>query len=493
MGDKKIIIYSPLPLWQIHFATDLEIAEISLSRGDDVYWISCNSDLQVCESNPHGLKSRCNSCHYCFRRGMNWLQRDRLTVLHLNNVTPDQQKRINSYTQHPPETLDELKSLEIDKSDIGLAVFSSLVSLLREPEPDLASYRDYLVKSIYSALVVHYSLANYISTIIPDKVYLFNGRYAELRPALRICQNRGIEVFTHDRAGVQGRYNLVPNSYPHSIDYVKSSIVDHWHHSDHTEREKVEISTSWYCERVEGKDQAWFSFIKKQEKGSLPIQFDENKRNIGIFVSSEDEFVAIVEWKNSLYRDHNDGVKNIIDEYKDSLKKDFNFYIRVHPNLSGLNNTQTNYLEKIATEYDFVTVIPPESQVDTYALVEAVDVVLTFGTTVGIEAANMGKPSILAGRAFYEDLDVVMRPSSHRELIELLNNDNYNNLLLKHPISKRGLAMYGYYQATFGKPYRHVLQKNVNQCCMVRNGKKYSISLNRTRRLARFVLGLSGY
>jgi len=60
--------------------------------------------------------------------------------------------------------------------------------------------------------------------------------------------------------------------------------------------------------------------------------------------------------------------------------------------------------------------------VDSYDIVSAADVVLTFGSTIGIEAAYYGKPSILLGRAVYEDLGSCYVPSSHDELMKLLSS-----------------------------------------------------------------------
>ena len=49
-----------------------------------------------------------------------------------------------------------------------------------------------------------------------------------------------------------------------------------------------------------------------------------------------------------------------------------------------------------------VTVIPPESKVSSYDLMDACEKVVTFGSTTGLEACYWGKPSIIIGHSGFE-------------------------------------------------------------------------------------------
>jgi hypothetical protein len=49
-----------------------------------------------------------------------------------------------------------------------------------------------------------------------------------------------------------------------------------------------------------------------------------------------------------------------------------------------------------------VRLVLPEDSVNAYSLAEEADVGLTFGSTIGLEMAMMGKPVLLASRALYE-------------------------------------------------------------------------------------------
>lgn len=96
-----------------------------------------------------------------------------------------------------------------------------------------------------------------------------------------------------------------------------------------------------------------------------------------------------------------------------------------------------------------MTVIGPDDPVCTYTLLKNADVVLTFGSTVGIEAVFWGKPSVSAGQCYYRNLGGTYNPSSHSKLVELLRSN------LK-PKDREAALMYGYYWDTEGKRFKYV-------------------------------------
>jgi len=82
------------------------------------------------------------------------------------------------------------------------------------------------------------------------------------------------------------------------------------------------------------------------------------------------------------------------------------------------------------------------------------DKVVTFGSTVGIEAPFWGKPSILGGRAVYQQLGSTYNPDSHEELMGLLLTSGLP------PNDKLGSLMYGYFYNTFGIPFQYYKGEN---------------------------------
>jgi len=455
---KKVLIYSPMSLWTFHHATELEIAQKNLDEGNEVFWIRCQSELPVCQVNLDNFKSICMTCEQRSRSGLNWLQGERLHVLPVTNICEAEMLKIQNITDEMFVDMDSVKNYRVDGIDIGLAVLSSLISQLREPKPDILKYQKQVLLHTQAALAVYYSIRRYISEIVPDEIILFNGRFAVSRPVLRVAQEMGIKIFTHERVSVKGKYSLVENNYPHELEPGKQDIIRYWRESNLTEKEKISQAVSWYKERRKGLDQGWYSWVASQQSGKVPLEYDENKINIAIFISSEDEFSVLEGWENLLYEDQNKGIRRLVEDFSDDDQ--YRFYIRMHPCLAGVNNSQTRGLEQIGSMSDHAYIIDANSNVDTYALMDAVDIVITFGTTVGIEAVYIGKISILLGRTFYEDLEGVIVPKCHEEVVEYIRAYKKGQSLDDNS-SPLGAYIYGFYHATAGNDFKYVRQDEV--------------------------------
>jgi hypothetical protein len=67
-----------------------------------------------------------------------------------------------------------------------------------------------------------------------------------------------------------------------------------------------------------------------------------------------------------------------------------------------------------------VRVVMPDDSLNSYALMDEADIGLTYGSSVGIEMALLGKPVVLASRAFYENGTHILTIRSREELPGLL-------------------------------------------------------------------------
>jgi len=315
----KVLIYMPFADWIPHLATDLEIAAKHIENGDEVHIIQCSGDLPFCEPNPNHFKFRCMLCKSRRNRG--------LRIINL----PEQNRHelaLRKYYRDidVPEfsSLQELKDFKVDNVDIGMAVVSSLVSMVRESNPDLRLYDNYIRENLSMAIAIYDAITHHLKEINPDIFYLFNGRFVPLRPALRAAQDFGVKTYVHERAGVLQRYSLTEDTYPHDIGYQKGQIEIRWS-TERSNEKKEKLAIQWLEERRGGKDQGWFSFTKSQLKGNLPEGFDFEKRNVAIYISSEDEFESISGWQNPIYKNQIDALQNLI---KSDLERDILGFIQ---------------------------------------------------------------------------------------------------------------------------------------------------------------------
>jgi tetratricopeptide (TPR) repeat protein len=330
----------------------------------------------------------------------------------------------------------ELKEFEVNGIDIGSAVSSSLITLLREPNPELVKYRKIYTAMIYETLRVYDETFKYLEQLKPDVFYIYNGRYRNVRSALRAAQKLGVKALVYEVSNEETfKYYFHENTYRHDLDYTKEQIDLYWNNSQN-DPHREEYAAAWFQQKRAGRDHK--SHIKEQSKNKLPDNFGLSPKNIVIYNSSQDEFESIKCWKNTIFQNQNEAIKIILDNFNDN---NYHFYLRMHPNLKGIDNSQIKEIR--ALQQENLTVLEAGSPVDSYALLDAADKIISFGSTVGIEAPYWDKPSILIGRSEYEHLGSCYIPKNYQEIISLIRSE------LK-PLPKEGAIKYGYYERAKG-------------------------------------------
>jgi hypothetical protein len=439
----RVVVFTAHTTWKPHYETDLEIIQRHLDDGDEVVHLRCDADLSACDANPHHDITKCRNCIEIRKAGISLLSSRVPSISFLNLSEPN--KRELASLQKTFATIAELKSFYIEEFDIGMAVVSSIISLTRNPEPDLSALSDTISRFLMAALAVYRSLQNYLDQNSIDRVYVFNGRFAPVRAVLRACQSRGVPCYVHERGHDIHHYAVEKDSTTHDLGYMQQQIALQWGRAAGDSR-RNQVAEEYYLERSKGLAQSWYSYVNRQKEDLLPASWNPARRNIVVFNSSEDEFAATDgQWNNPLYANQLKGLQRIVQ----SLEVDHDgvhVYLRIHPNLIGVNNRHTIALYDLRR--NFFEIISPDDPVSTYALIKHANKVLTFGSTVGIEAVFWGTPSILAGRSYYQNLGGTYNPGSHEELISLLKAD-------LPPKNKTAALVYGYYFNTFGIPFRY--------------------------------------
>lgn len=416
----------------------MEIASKAIDEGNEVFFLVCEANLKTCFINPDHKKNLCNTCQSKVKAGIKAL------AIPAENILKLSQFEVGDITsQYVFSSVDDLKRFSYKNSDIGIAVASSLVSYTRDHQFDTNKYADKVNSGIATAIKVHEIGSQVIDLIKPDVVVMFNGRFLEYRPFMRLCENRNITFYTHERGGQIDRYMYRENATPHSLYSAKAEIESYWQLAGD---EKYKIGENFYLDRRNRVVQSWSVFTEEQKVGMLPTGFDATKKNIGIFNSSMDEYEGILDFSNPIYNDDNEGIARICESFLED--ESYHFYLRVHPNLKDLDNAQNKAINGMASKYKNLTIISAHDAIDSYALMEAVDTVVSFGSTMGIEAVFWGKASVLLGRAFYEDLDGIICPENHEQAVALIKDP-------PRKLSKESAVKFGYWVISFGIPFKY--------------------------------------
>ena len=457
----KVLFYSNYHFNTETFGPYLEMMQTHLNAGDEVTFLTCNSELSSCQINPFHSKLVCQTCISTRKNGIACLN-GKVKEISISAILKE-----NEIDAHLDlinySTIEDFRNVVFEKMDIGIAVLSSVVSIYRDPNPDLKAHASLIENQWSSAIWVYEAIKKEITTTSYDTVYVFNARFATLRACLRACEFKGVDCHVLEQGRNKSCYAIYPNVMPHSIEHVVNLIKESWVTGS---KDKEQIAADYYIRRSQSKDERDGVYTESQEKGKLPEGWDITKTNIAIFNSSEDEYVAIgKEWENKLYKSQADAISKITNEFRDNDA--YRFYVRVHPNLLGIFNESVTELYSLNNKN--VTIIRADSNVSTYTLMFNANKVISFGSSVGIEAAAFEKISILAGQSFYRELGSTFNPENHEELIELVKAENLE------PKSTEGALMYAYYLNKFGRDYNFF--KRISPFEATLNNKKFGPSL----------------
>ena len=437
--------YHPTP----HLETELEIMERLLEQGNTIYWIVCQGDFQVCFNNPNHKEMDCKVCYSRVNKGIEVLRKNvlnnaNLHILKYNEFLKLKEfKKANFTKNFTFSQFKDLKAYYYKSYDCGMATASSLVSFSRDHEPNLSEHQDFINRGLLTGAYLYETFQLIVDKINPDLVILFNGRFIENRPLLRVCQQKNIDYATHERGGKINKFLFRINSIPHSIEAISAEMESLWENAGN---DRNEIGSTFYNNRIKKVEDAWYSFIKEQQEGRLPESFKNNqgKKIVTIFNSSLDEYEGLEGFRPYFYSNDNEGIKQICESLE--TYSNIKLYLRVHPNLKGLDNSQNKFLEEKISKFTSIEIISADDSVDTYTLIQKSDIVIVFGSTVGAEAAFAGKHVILLGRAAYENLNCVVIPKNHEELIQILTDDQYEFPTINPEESLK----YGYWNESFG-------------------------------------------
>lgn len=345
---------------------------------------------------------------------------------------------IKSFTLIQPQNVEELKTLTYKDARLGLGIASSLISHTKEPYPDLNLHRS-LLKQYMKASAFTYEYAyQLIKRYKPTKIVVFNGRFACAKSIVEAGLQLGVSILFHERGADYRRFSIHPQQC-HDFAYVRKFIRESWQQGD---QNREIVARNFFERKKQGDGISWKSFTDAQNMGYVPKR--KLPRRLVYFSSSDDEFTSIGELiQQPLFPSQREAVNFLIRWV--SFKTDTELIIRVHPHLREKAKTERDWWNNLSGSN--LLTIPADSAVDSYALADSADIVLSYGSTMGVESAYLGKPSILMGDSDYRGLGCSYEPGSVSELIQLIENKNLPSLPSENALP------YGFYAMTMGELY----------------------------------------
>ncbi|HEY5567732.1 MAG TPA: hypothetical protein VIM81_10870 [Gammaproteobacteria bacterium] len=449
----KILIYNPLAaVWRPRLPAVLSIAQGLIDAGHDVVLVGCDKSVPACTANLDHAGAICDYCTARRDKGYALLS-GRFNLKSIDEYLDADTRRKLDGTERIPDA-DALRALHYRGADVGYAAFSSYAYVARKPEPNLrnAAVARTIARLVRTGKLVYEAMTNAIAAEKPDRVILYHGRSDIDRAALRACQHGGVECWVYENALSLNQLVYFKNALPQDVDNFARTVDELWAQAP---ADKHTIAESFYTMRRQGQSDVQAagatiatqdrSYITRQTRGTLPDDWDGTRKNIVFYGTSNDEFIAIgPDYEDRLYPTQVDALARISASLQDDPS--VHLYFRIHPRQARVRDELSDGLMRLDRERNNVTVIPADSDVSSYTLLDNADLVLTFRSTMSMQAVYWGKPCLILSASIFRPLGATYNPTTHEEVIELIR-------ALPPPKDKTPALKVGYYYMRSGSSH----------------------------------------
>jgi len=317
---------------------------------------------------------------------------------------------------------EDIRTLTVDGLAIGEHAwagalrFFAVGSLEGQPAGE-AVLRRYLEAALLTAFASRRLLrAERFSTVV-----LTHGIYVPWGILGEVARREGVHVVTWNVAYRKRRFIFShDDTYHHTL---MTEPRDQWEQRELTPAQDREL-TKYLSSRRDGLFD-WIVFHQPQrrdpEEIARQIGLDRSKPVIGLLTN--------VTWDAQLHYPAN-AFPNMLEwlvqtcEYF-ATRPDLQLLIRVHPaEISGFPPSRQPVLPELRTRLPQlapnIVVVPPESDMSTYALMSLCNAAIIYGTKMGVELTSVGLPVIVAGEAWIRSKGLTRDASTPAEYFRLL-------------------------------------------------------------------------
>lgn len=432
----RIVFAGVLPAWHSELEWELALVEQHQLRGHETTVDICEGQRIACEARNASSPRVCVTCVSRRAEGESLLPF--VPRHHESDRLSEEEERIVESFIADCSSWQSIWEVRFENYDVGIAALSTIVSCQNVADYCENRHRQRVNDLIRAGIATYLKARRLVRSYRPNYVYILTGRMTHSRAWLRACEAEMVEFATYDHGSNWSTIKFFPNGSVHSPRIYGLLATMHWRaHEDDPNRSNA--GAVFYTNRRERRDPFTGKFIKNQNSGYLPEWWTDDSRWITVFTSSEDEFRAIGdEWAGGIYGDQLNGVRRLASDprLRDARIR---LVVRLHPRMAAFGGALWAPYRAI----EGIHVIPPGDNVDSYTILDASEKVLSFGSTMGIEATYWGRPSILLGPTLYSGLDACYAPQSHDEVVSLCLD---RGLMAASPL---GALIYGYFLETY--------------------------------------------
>ncbi len=429
-GSPNILFYTPR-YWNIHAIFEHIIAIALSFKGARCFFSNCEGRLPICniQSLHKGLRMPCDDC---MQHQQRLFHHSGFPNYSLPSLLPEN-KSAAAENRVAGMADEELENFSYDNVPIGRLVRISTRWFLAgnnimANQQSLDIYRKFII----SAILVSEGIKKLLETTKPDVIFLLNGLFFEERIVRSWAQRFAIPTITYENGFMKNSFVFARNKIACYYD-----LSEHWS----TAREKP-------LSAQEGK---WLDlYIADRRVGRRSViqywpKIEDRVSAIKKLLHLENQNKIAVAFSNIVWDSAVQERDGIFDGLFDWIHRTISFFIqrpeyqlvvRVHPAEIQLKGRETeertaDFIQSVFPDLpENITIVLPQSEISSYRLIELADLVLTYSSTIGLEAALMGKPVQVAGQTHYRGkgftIDTKSQSEYFKELAAQLENKNSN-------------------------------------------------------------------
>lgn len=418
---RRILIFT-FRSWNTHAVADALLGHALRRRGADVRFFICGGRLPICDASTYKTSPPmpCNTCAPYVSRLIATL---RLPFEEMRDfITPGE--RLDIERQIADLTPEQLEPFVFDDLPLGKLVRPSVQWFMLSGSPSFdremqETFRRFLVSGAIMSRVG----GRMLDRLNPEVVYMLNGIFFAERIVIEHARRRGIRFVTHEGGFMPSTQVFANDGFAphHNVDDVWARYASHALTDDENR-----LLQKYLDDRTGGRrdvSQYYPSIESDSATVARTLDLDPGKPLVTLFTNVDWDTACFA--AGSAFESMEHWLEHTIRYF--AAHPERQLVIRVHPAEIRLRllEPRVGVIEMVKRHFEQlptnVRLVPPDSNLSSYALMELSSLGLVYTSTVGMEMALRGKPVISAGRGYYVNKGFTLDAQSPAEYDALLD------------------------------------------------------------------------
>ena len=326
---------------------------------------------------------------------------------------------------------EELRHFISNGINLGEHAYSATLRYFAKGQIYPTEIEEYVFRSfLKSAEIIRHTFVEMLKRNNFDVVFVLHGLYIPHGVIKDVCNKNGIRVIVWNLGYRKNTFIFSEGETYHKT--MISEPKERWENLHLKVKQKALILQYLNSRRYGNRD--WISFVGKPRfkiNSESKLHKLLNSGNKNILLLTNVGWDAQIHYENNVFSDMYEWIYRTIEWFIN--KPNVNLIIRVHPAEVNSIYPSAERIEKIIFDRygqnlsSNILVIDSSDPTSTYVVAESCDLILIYGTKMGVELAVFGKPIIVSGEAWIRGKNLT---------IDISSKDNYEDLLEKYITKK---------------------------------------------------------